>query len=447
MLLIFWMIQSFWCCFCDAFLWFCDDLMWSRILKLWWENLDVDWIVTVLDVKMLMSKFWCEISMLFGVWQVSDVILDVKTLLVWKNSFLMWKVDSNLSDVVTWTLKCSWWCKCLQWFESLNLNPQNFFFDAQMLAVNLFWCCDVMQMLLMMWLFRFCDSSWFDVRICSFGWCSVLMWISCVFFSWTRSQRISDVMMWFFWCVKLPEDFSSENVSNRFWCDEGCFFSEVMQFPWTTDVMKSPDRLQTWFRFSEDVWNFSDDAMKCPEIFLMLWCSIVFFDVNRSFVVLIAFWCCGWFTENFFWCPKGFSDVNLMLFCWSWFNKFLDSCVVRGCEFTGVVDLWDDLGLLRRSLATWRSETKSVTTIQPGIDLLVSILSWLNLHRCTSRWPAWLDLTWWMLQCTPKLLWCEFDYVMPEDGSRKCKNLLINIFLFLATSMWNVALKMLRLAR
>jgi len=307
---------------------------------------------------------------------------------------MLWREPSSVLDDASACSDSNRWTWTSKFFWCSNACSESFLMlwcDA-----NAFWCCDCSD---------FCDSSWFDVRICSFGWCSVLMWISCVFFSWTRSQRISDVMMWFFWCVKLPEDFSSENVSNRFWCDEGCFFfwsDAVSVNHWCDEVARSIADLISFFwrclKFfwwcNEMPWNFSDVVM----LDRFFWCQSLVRCSDRVLMLWLMYWNFFWcpknflMPENFFWCPKRFSDVNLMLFCWSWFNKFLDSCVVRGCEFTGVVDLWDDLGLLRRSLATWRSETKSVTTIQPGIDLLVSILSWLNLHRCTSRRPAWLDL-------------------------------------------------------
>jgi len=166
-----------------------------------------------------------------------------------------------------------------------------------------------------------------------------------------------------------------------------CFFSEVMQFPWIFDVMKSPDRSLSWFRFS-------DGAMNALRFF---WCC----DARSFFLMLSTARSMFWSRSEVWLMPERFSDARKDFLMWIWFYfadldliNFKNSWFVRGCDFNALCGSWDDLGLLGWSTRDWRSGTKGVTTIQPGDAYWWVFCLEVNLHRCTTacRRPAWLDL-------------------------------------------------------
>jgi len=165
----------------------------SEMKFLMWTGLWLSW----------MWKCWCpssdvKISTLFGLWQVSGVVQIFPEFVMWKPC---WCGRTRFWCEIRFESFLMLWCDAnvLQWFESLNLNPQNFF-DARMLAVNRFlmlWCAnafDVVNVQILWFKLIWCEdcSFWLmqcsDVNfVCFFFlnslpknfWCDFLMWGSC----------------------------------------------------------------------------------------------------------------------------------------------------------------------------------------------------------------------------------------------------------------------------
>jgi len=269
------------------------------------RNSEVKFLMwTGLWLSSWMWQCWCpssdvKISTLFGLWQVSGVVQIFPEFVMWKPC---WCGRTRFWCEIRFESFLMLWCDAnvLQWFESLNLNPQNFF-DARMLAVNRFlmlWCAnafDVVNVQILWFKLIWCED-------CSF-WlmqCSDVNFVC--FFSWTRSQRISDVI---FWC---------EEAAEKFFNVIGCNFLDSFLM-WWSDVF-----FLKWCSFHESLMWWSRPIDRCPDfVFLMVqWMPWDFSDV----VTLDRFfWCCQPLARcsdlvlKYGWCPKDFLMPEKIFWC------------------------------------------------------------------------------------------------------------------------------------
>jgi len=269
------------------------------------------WNSRVSDVAVLFPSWWWICWRSFAETLFWLHVDDLNWTLVLNWCDFLFRFSTCWNSVVIWCdfrsqLKMWFSCfpccdaMCLQWFESFR---------------------DLSLMFDLMWMFWFCDSSWWESFFCSFGWCN-------------RSEGVIFQLLLVWWPVldamlvyphdffsdvkKFPKELSDVNeTALKLWCNVRIFFLMWCSFPEIFLIAFLISFLWSWFEVFLMQW-------KWPEDFLMIEVGpFVFFDVRRSFVVLmIAFWCLVvdvLMPENFSDARNFFSDVNLTLFCWSWF--------------------------------------------------------------------------------------------------------------------------------